>query len=131
MELTKAKATEVEGVNLAEKGKFPEALTMFNLVVESAPTYPSGFNNRAQCLRLMGDIHGRFTSFITSLIVQFNKSHACFIEIVLPRRYMYVYTALCTTCMYVYTALCTTYMYVYTALCTSYMYMCALCILRF
>jgi len=45
-------------VKLAETGDLPGALDLFSKAIEVAPSRASGYNNRAQTLRLMGKIDG-------------------------------------------------------------------------
>ena len=43
----------------AEKGQVDESLELFNQAVAMAPDFPSCYNNRAQALRIKGDIDSR------------------------------------------------------------------------
>lgn len=56
--LIEAKALEVQGVKKAENGDFIGALDDFSKAIQMRPDRPSGYNNRAQALRLNGDIQG-------------------------------------------------------------------------
>lgn len=53
-----AKELEVQGVKCAEGGDMLSAIDFFNQAVTTAPRRASGYNNRAQALRLKGDIQG-------------------------------------------------------------------------
>lgn len=50
----------IEGVKAAEKNDLNKSLEFFNQVIEKAPHWASGYNNRAQALRLSGDVDGSF-----------------------------------------------------------------------
>ncbi|KAL5283985.1 TTC36 family protein [Megaselia abdita] len=52
---TDATKCEIEGVQLAEKELYVEALDKFKQSIESNPTRPSVYNNRAQVYRLQGN----------------------------------------------------------------------------
>lgn len=54
----KAKELEVEGVCKAEASDFSGALELFNQAVQIAPDRASCYNNRAQLMRLKGDVRG-------------------------------------------------------------------------
>lgn len=51
-----AKQLEVEGVKQAEAGHTDRALELFSQAIQIAPEHASSFNNRAQALRLQGDV---------------------------------------------------------------------------
>ncbi|XP_064611261.1 tetratricopeptide repeat protein 36-like [Liolophura sinensis] len=53
-----SKALEIEGVKLAEKGDVTAALEKFNNAINLMSDRASGYNNRAQALRLKGDTQG-------------------------------------------------------------------------
>ncbi|XP_013381584.1 tetratricopeptide repeat protein 36-like [Lingula anatina] len=53
-----ARELEVRGVEAAERGDITRALELFNEAVLTAPNWASGYNNRAQVLRLKGDTEG-------------------------------------------------------------------------
>ena len=55
-----AKELELEGVKSAEAGNIDSALDFFNKAVTTAPANPSCYNNRAQALRLKGDVTGGY-----------------------------------------------------------------------
>lgn len=57
-EQTEATKCEIEGVQLAEKEKYVEALEQFKRSIEINPTRPSVYNNRAQVYRLQGNDDG-------------------------------------------------------------------------
>ncbi|XP_071446678.1 tetratricopeptide repeat protein 36 homolog [Hetaerina americana] len=50
-----AKLLEIEGVKSAEQGQLQDAINIFTKAIQSAPSRPSGYNNRAQALRLIGN----------------------------------------------------------------------------
>lgn len=50
------KTLEVEGVQAAEKGDIDQAIEIFSKVIRLAPNRASGYNNRAQALRIKGDV---------------------------------------------------------------------------
>eukprot|EP00062_Callorhinchus_milii_P011318 gi/632957140/ref/XP_007894311.1/ PREDICTED: tetratricopeptide repeat protein 36 [Callorhinchus milii] len=56
--VAQVKALEVEGVSLAEAGNVDGALESFTRAVGILPERASGYNNRAQVLRLKGDTAG-------------------------------------------------------------------------
>jgi len=56
--LNEAKALEIQGVKKAENGDFIGALDDFTKAIQLCPDRPSGYNNRAQALRLNGDVQG-------------------------------------------------------------------------
>ncbi|CAF0837758.1 unnamed protein product [Didymodactylos carnosus] len=47
-----------EGVELAEKGKYADAIDNFTRAIELAPQWASGYNNRAQAYQLQRNIDG-------------------------------------------------------------------------
>lgn len=55
-EYEEAKALEIEGVKAAESGNVDMAVMSFTRAIEMAPRRASGYNNRAQALRLQGKI---------------------------------------------------------------------------
>lgn len=57
-ELKEAKQLEVLGVREAESGNIDTALEYLNQAISCAPEYASSYNNRAQALRLQGDVAG-------------------------------------------------------------------------
>ena len=50
----KVKKLDNEAVKAAEAGDLDTALRLFDVAVRLAPARPASFNNRAQCLRLLG-----------------------------------------------------------------------------
>lgn len=50
------KTLEVEGVEAAENGDIDRAIDIFGEVIRLAPNRASGYNNRAQALRIKGDV---------------------------------------------------------------------------
>ena len=57
-QVVEAKRLELEGVKAAECGDILGALDFFNHAIQVAPQRASGYNNRAQALRLQGDVNG-------------------------------------------------------------------------
>ncbi|XP_060574585.1 tetratricopeptide repeat protein 36 homolog [Ruditapes philippinarum] len=57
-EVKEAKRLEIEGVKAAESGNIDKALELLNQAVTIAPDHASSYNNRAQALRLHGDVSG-------------------------------------------------------------------------
>ncbi|XP_052287005.1 tetratricopeptide repeat protein 36-like isoform X2 [Dreissena polymorpha] len=55
-DIKEAKRLELEGVKAAEAGQVDKALELFSQAITVAPEHPSSYNNRAQALRLKGDI---------------------------------------------------------------------------
>lgn len=53
------KQLELDGVRAAEKGEIAQAIDYFTRVISEAPQYASAYNNRAQALRLKGDVDGK------------------------------------------------------------------------
>lgn len=54
-----SKQLEIEGVQAAESGEIESALNLFSRAIQNTPQRASGYNNRAQALRLKGDIQGK------------------------------------------------------------------------
>jgi hypothetical protein len=52
------KGLEVEGVKAAESGDLDTAIATFTKVINIAPQWASGYNNRAQAYRLKGNTPG-------------------------------------------------------------------------
>lgn len=53
-----AKKLEIQGVRAAESKNLDEALSLLTRAIELYPTRASLFNNRAQVLRLRGNVEG-------------------------------------------------------------------------
>lgn len=60
-EVKEAKRLELEGVKEAEAGNVQKAMELFSKAIAIAPDHSSSYNNRAQALRLQGDVQGRST----------------------------------------------------------------------
>lgn len=58
MDVTVSKQLEVQGVQAAESGDVEAALNLFSQAIGNTPQRASGYNNRAQALRLKGDVLG-------------------------------------------------------------------------
>ncbi|XP_070560554.1 tetratricopeptide repeat protein 36 homolog isoform X2 [Ptychodera flava] len=56
-----AKRLEILGVRAAEGGDINTAMEYFSQAIDVAPDRASGYNNRAQALRLKGDVQGALT----------------------------------------------------------------------
>ncbi|NXX37601.1 TTC36 protein, partial [Nicator chloris] len=56
--LDQARELELQGVSAAESGDISTALERFNEAIRLLPERASGYNNRAQALRLRGDVAG-------------------------------------------------------------------------
>ena len=61
-----AKHLETEGVQAAETGDVHKALDLFNQAINVLPSRASGYNNRAQALRLKGDVQGTCFNYLCS-----------------------------------------------------------------
>ncbi len=59
-ELLEAKRLELEGVKAAERDDVIGSLNYFNQAINVAPNRASGYNNRAQALRLQNDTEGNY-----------------------------------------------------------------------
>lgn len=57
-QVKEVKRLELEGVKAAESGDIDRALELLNQAITLAPEHASSYNNRAQVLRLHGDITG-------------------------------------------------------------------------
>lgn len=57
--LEQVRDLELQGVSAAESGDVSTALERFNEAIRLLPERASGFNNRAQALRLKGDVAGK------------------------------------------------------------------------
>ncbi|XP_062614638.1 tetratricopeptide repeat protein 36-like [Saccostrea cucullata] len=55
-EIKVSKQLEIEGVQAAESGDIETALNSFSRAIQNTPQRASGYNNRAQALRLKGDV---------------------------------------------------------------------------
>lgn len=56
--LEQSKALELQGVRAAEAGDLQTALQRFGEAISLLPERASAYNNRAQALRLQGDVAG-------------------------------------------------------------------------
>ncbi|KAK3599119.1 hypothetical protein CHS0354_016382 [Potamilus streckersoni] len=57
-EMKEAKRLEIAGIQEAEKGEILNSLELFGQAIQIAPNFASAYNNRAQALRLNGDVEG-------------------------------------------------------------------------
>lgn len=58
VEVAQAKQLELDGIAAAEKENYGVALDLLSRSIKLAPQRASGFNNRAQILRLIGKVEG-------------------------------------------------------------------------
>lgn len=65
-----AKALEAQGVQAAEGGDITLALAKFSEAITACPQRASGYNNRAQALRLHGDVQGLHNIFTSDNMFQ-------------------------------------------------------------
>lgn len=65
------------GVKSAEKNDLKHSIECFTLAIEKAPYWASAYNNRAQALRLTGDIDGNIFS-VSIIIICHSISFNCF-----------------------------------------------------
>jgi len=56
----RAKQLEIEAVQAAERGQLDDAIKLFDEAISLAPTRATCYNNRAQALRLKGDVSSKF-----------------------------------------------------------------------
>ncbi|CAG2187157.1 Tetratricopeptide repeat protein 36 homolog,Tetratricopeptide repeat protein 36 [Mytilus edulis] len=57
-EIKQVKILEADGVKAAETGDLHKSLDLFSKAINVLPRRASGYNNRAQALRLKGDVEG-------------------------------------------------------------------------
>ena len=72
-EVKEAKRLEVEGVKEAEAGHTDRALELFSQAIHIAPEHASSYNNRAQALRLQGDVQGMIIRDENSRLIKKSK----------------------------------------------------------
>ncbi|XP_064103645.1 tetratricopeptide repeat protein 36 homolog [Macrobrachium nipponense] len=72
----KAKAMELEGVKAAEAGDVEGAIKFFSNAIDLAPTRASGYNNRAQALRLQGKIEDALADLNKAITLSGSKGRA-------------------------------------------------------
>ncbi|XP_062577848.1 tetratricopeptide repeat protein 36-like [Saccostrea cucullata] len=66
-EIKVSKQLEIEGVQAAESGDIETALNSFSRAIQNTPQRASGYNNRAQALRLKGDVQGALEDLNTAI----------------------------------------------------------------
>ncbi|KAK7080851.1 Tetratricopeptide repeat protein 36 [Halocaridina rubra] len=71
-----AKAKEIEGVKAAESGDVETAIKCFSAAIDMVPTRASGYNNRAQALRLQGKIEDATTDLDKAITLSEGKGRA-------------------------------------------------------
>ncbi|XP_029645120.1 tetratricopeptide repeat protein 36 [Octopus sinensis] len=72
-----AKSWEVRGVQEAEDGNLDSSIHMFTQAIQLAPQLSSGYNNRAQALRLKGDIQGALEDLDKAIELNTGNSAVC------------------------------------------------------
>uniref|UniRef100_U3ICZ8 Tetratricopeptide repeat protein 36 n=1 Tax=Anas platyrhynchos platyrhynchos TaxID=8840 RepID=U3ICZ8_ANAPP len=65
--LEQVRDLELQGVSAAESGDVSTALERFNEAIRLLPERASGYNNRAQALRLKGDVAGALRDLDTAI----------------------------------------------------------------
>uniref|UniRef100_A0A8B9U551 Tetratricopeptide repeat protein 36 n=1 Tax=Anas zonorhyncha TaxID=75864 RepID=A0A8B9U551_9AVES len=65
--LEQVRDLELQGVSAAESGDVSTALERFNEAIRLLPERASGYNNRAQALRLKGDVAGALQDLDTAI----------------------------------------------------------------
>ncbi|XP_043934999.1 tetratricopeptide repeat protein 36 [Protopterus annectens] len=76
--LEQAKYLELQGISAAESGDISTALEKFNQAIHLLPDRASGYNNRAQTLRLKGNISGAMEDLSRAIELSNGKGHtAC------------------------------------------------------
>jgi hypothetical protein len=51
--------SHLKGVEAAEENNLKRSIELFSLAIEKAPNWASSYNNRAQALRLSGQLEGK------------------------------------------------------------------------
>lgn len=72
----KVKELEVEGVQAAEKGDVDRAIDIFSEVIQLAPNRASGYNNRAQALRIKGQVERALEDLNNAINLGHSSKHA-------------------------------------------------------
>ncbi|NWI98193.1 TTC36 protein, partial [Pitta sordida] len=67
---------ELQGVSAAESGDVSTALERFNEAIRLLPERASGYNNRAQALRLRGDVAGALQDLDTAIRLSRGRGRA-------------------------------------------------------
>uniref|UniRef100_G3MT76 Uncharacterized protein n=1 Tax=Amblyomma maculatum TaxID=34609 RepID=G3MT76_AMBMU len=70
------KTLEVEGVQAAEKGDVDRAIDIFSEVIRLAPNRASGYNNRAQALRMKGQVERALEDLNNAINLGHSSKHA-------------------------------------------------------
>ncbi|CAL4154130.1 unnamed protein product, partial [Meganyctiphanes norvegica] len=70
------KQLEVEGVKQAEAGNIEAAMALFNRSIAQQPKRASGYNNRAQALRLQGQIKEAMSDLNQALTISEGRGRA-------------------------------------------------------
>ncbi|GAB1607003.1 tetratricopeptide repeat protein 36-like [Argonauta hians] len=78
-----AKSWEIRGVEEAEKGNMDSSIQMFTHSIQLAPHFSSGYNNRAQALRLKGDIQGALDDL--NKAIELNKGNTAVCKALVQR----------------------------------------------
>lgn len=75
-----AKRLELEGITFAEREEYARAIELFSASIKISPHRASGYNNRAQTLRLMGRIEGELINCNYR-----QKEHSCRIFLLITK----------------------------------------------
>ncbi|KAM7311362.1 tetratricopeptide repeat protein 36 [Ixodes scapularis] len=70
------KELEVEGVRAAEMQEIDEAIEIFSKAIQLCPRRASGYNNRAQALRIKGDVEHALEDLNNAINLSEGKGHA-------------------------------------------------------
>ncbi|CAN7987421.1 unnamed protein product [Ixodes pacificus] len=70
------KELEVEGVRAAERQEIDKAIEIFSKAVQLCPRRASGYNNRAQALRIKGDVEHALEDLNNAINLSEGKGHA-------------------------------------------------------
>ncbi|NXT26157.1 TTC36 protein, partial [Syrrhaptes paradoxus] len=74
--LAQARDLELQGVSAAESGDVSAALERFGEAIRLLPERASGYNNRAQALRLRGDVTGALRDLDTAIRLSQGRGRA-------------------------------------------------------
>ncbi|XP_075298632.1 tetratricopeptide repeat protein 36 [Opisthocomus hoazin] len=74
--LERARALELQGVSAAEAGDVSAALERFSEAVRLLPQRASAYNNRAQALRLRGDVEGALRDLDAAISLSWGRGRA-------------------------------------------------------
>ncbi|NXK86245.1 TTC36 protein, partial [Formicarius rufipectus] len=74
--LEQVRDLELQGVSAAESGDVSTALERFSEAIRLLPERASGYNNRAQALRLRGDVAGALQDLDTAILLSRGRGRA-------------------------------------------------------